>query len=105
MAMLTDQEIIALIERDYDLQIVQVRKLPGYEDDNYLITNHDSRKFTVKLTDNADYELLDAQAQMIRHLVKKGMKDVFPEYLSNKNGESITPIKNGGNRYLRILKF
>jgi len=101
----SDIEIIQLLVQQYQLS-GQLKKLPGYCDQNLLLTTDDNEQYIVKIANSAEPKLeLAMQNEAMAHLTIK--QCAVPHALNNQLGESITPIKNNQQEVfcLRVLTF
>ena len=99
------QALQSLLAKHYNLS-GQLKKLPGYCDQNLLLTTTDNQQFIVKVANAAEPKLeLEMQNAAMQHLTKK--RCAVPQALNNKDGESISKIVNEHQQSfcLRVLSF
>jgi len=101
----SDIEIIQLLVQQYQL-LGQLKKLPGYCDQNLLLTTDNNEKYIVKIANSAEPKLeLAMQNAAMAHLTEK--QCAVPHALKNQQGESITVITNAQQECfcLRVLTY
>lgn len=81
--------------------------LNGYDEQNFLLTTPDGKKFVLKIAnDSHNIHFLDAQVKIINHLSASELSHHFQHFLLNENGEEITSIRiDNENYYIRILTY
>ena len=100
-----DIEIIQLLAQQYHLS-GQLKKLPGYCDQNLLLTTDNNQQYIVKIANSAEPKLeLAMQNAAMAHLTQKHC--AVPQALNNQHGQSITLITNAQQQHfcLRVLTF
>ncbi|MEO9022857.1 MAG: aminotransferase class III-fold pyridoxal phosphate-dependent enzyme [Ginsengibacter sp.] len=105
--MIFSEELIKeIVKKHYNLS-VDVKKLNGYDEQNFLLKDSDANKYILKVaTDAHGLNLLDAQIKMINHLSKSNLSDKFQHYIVNNENLELTHYKHDGkNYYIRILTF
>ena len=98
-------EINQLLTQQYHLS-GQLKELPGYCDQNLLLTTDNNEQYIVKVANSAEPKLeLEMQNAAMAHLTKK--QCAVPHALNNQLGESITTITNNQQEIfcLRVLTF
>jgi len=101
----TDIEILQLLAQQYQLS-GQLKALPGYCDQNLLLTSNDNSQYIVKIANSAEPTLeLAMQNAAMAHLTEK--QCAVPHVLNNKHGESISTISHLGQESfcLRVLSY
>ena len=101
----SDIEINQLLAQQYQLS-GQLKKLPGYCDQNLLLTTDNNEQYIVKIANSAEPKLeLAMQNAAMAHLTEK--KCAVPHALKNQHGENITVITNAQQECfcLRVLTF
>ncbi|GLX86084.1 aminotransferase [Thalassotalea loyana] len=101
----SDDELLQVLAAHYELSGT-LKKLPGYCDQNLLLTTTDEQKFIVKVANLAEPKLeLEMQNAAMAHLTAK--RCAVPCALNNKQGESITAMVNSEQQSfcLRVLTF
>ncbi len=101
----SDIEITKLLVQQYQLT-GQLKKLPGYCDQNFLLTTENNEQYIVKIANSAESKLeLSMQNAAMAHLTKK--ECAVPHAINNHIGESITTITNEQQACfcLRVLTF
>lgn len=101
----TDSEIQEIARNHYNLDC-EIKSLNGYDEENYLLTNNDS-KFILKVaTEEHGFHLLDAQIAVSKHLISKNNAYKIQSYLVNEKSEEITTISKDNQKcFIRILSF
>ncbi|MCK5826720.1 MAG: aminotransferase class III-fold pyridoxal phosphate-dependent enzyme, partial [Desulfuromusa sp.] len=101
----TASEILPLLEHHYQLS-GQLKILPGYCDQNLLLSCTDGSQYIVKIANSGEpeHELL-MQNSAMDHLAGKGL--AVPHAIENILTESMTTIesKDGQRFFLRVLTF
>ncbi|NQZ90161.1 MAG: aminotransferase class III-fold pyridoxal phosphate-dependent enzyme [Colwellia sp.] len=101
----SDDELLTVLAQQYNLS-GQLKKLPGYCDQNLRLTTADQLQYIVKVANAAEPKLeLDMQNAAMKHLTQK--KCAVPQALSNKDDKSITTIKDSHQQTycLRVLTY
>ena len=90
--------------------IAESIKLDGYVDENYLLKTSTGEKFLLKISSGQSTNSveenngqLDFQIQILKHLSEQSTLISFSEVISNKNGNSLTPLLN--NETARVLTW
>lgn len=102
-----EQKIIALVKELYQLE-VNLKPLPGYDEQNYLATTEDNQKYILKISrDSKAFGVLKAQSEMLLFLNKKEMKEVFPLPIYTLSGKTVTKLEEekGNPLFIRMVKF
>lgn len=101
---MTEVELAEFIALHYGLT-GRLQKLPGYEDQNYLLTT-DTTRYVIKLSAEAGL-YLDLQNQAMTHLHQQQL--AVPQVVTNGDGDMLTavPSDNGDGRcwWLRVLTY
>ncbi len=103
--MFTLNEVFELLAQHYKLS-GQLKPLPGYLDQNLLLTCADNRQFIVKIANSGESRLeLEMQNGAMVHLAEKGLP--VPHPIKNTTADLITEIKSstGQTFHLRLLTF
>lgn len=98
-------EINQLLTQQYNLS-GKLKELPGYCDQNLLLTTDDDNQYIVKVANSAEPQLeLEMQNAAMAHLTEK--QCAVPHALINQLGERITSITNTQQETfcLRVLSF
>jgi len=101
----SDIEIIQLLTQQYQLS-GQLKRLPGYCDQNLLLTTADNEQYIVKIANSSEPKIeLAMQNAAMRHLTEK--ECAVPHTVRNQQGETITTISNAQQKSfcLRVLTF
>ena len=101
----SDNEINQLLAQQYQLS-GKLKGLPGYCDQNLLLTTADNKLYIVKIASSAEPKLeLVMQNAAMSHLTEK--QCAVPHAITNQQGESITSITNSQQESfcLRVLTF
>ncbi|PKI16580.1 aminotransferase class III-fold pyridoxal phosphate-dependent enzyme [Colwellia sp. 12G3] len=101
----SDIEILQLLTQQYQLS-GQLKSLPGYCDQNLLLTTADHEQYIVKIANSAEPEIeLAMQNAAMTHLTEK--KCAVPHALVNKQGDTITTMTDGQQKSfcMRVLTF
>jgi len=95
-----------LVKEHYGLNVT-VKALNGYDELNFLLSNEKNEKYILKVSNESHpFPFLEAQVNIIKHLVKSSISDKFQHFSINKEGEELTKIvSNSQNYYIRILNF
>ena len=99
------EEILLLLTQYYRLT-GQLKPLPGYLDQNLLLTCTDGQRYIVKIANSEESPLeLEMQNGAMVHLVEKGLP--VPQPIKNTTAGLITKIKSSSGQifYLRLLTF
>lgn len=101
------EELIKKIVKDNYKIDVEVQRLNGYDEQNFLLKDETGEKFILKVaTDEHGLPFLDAQIKIINHLAISSLSKKFQIYLLNKeNKELALYVQDGKNYYIRILTF
>ncbi|ALS97125.1 aminotransferase class III-fold pyridoxal phosphate-dependent enzyme [Lacimicrobium alkaliphilum] len=99
---MTGVELADTLASHYGLTGV-LKKLPGYEDQNYLLST-DTRRYVVKVSTEAAL-YLDLQNQAMTHLFEQNL--AVPQVIKNQDGGmlSAVPSENGPDSWLRVLTY
>jgi len=87
---------------------VQVKQLVSYDDQNFLLSTDEGRRFIFKIAHGAEsVEVLDLQNRAMQHLDKQAGHDNYPRVTTSLNGNLIETVKNrAGEKFLaRMLTF
>ncbi len=98
-------EILELLTEHYQLT-GSLKELPGYCDQNHLLTGSDDCRYIVKIGGSGESRIeLEMQNLAMAHLSQKGC--AVPQVVENTAGQSITTIEdsNGQKFFLRVLTF
>ena len=101
----SDNAINQLLAQQYQLS-GKLKGLPGYCDQNLLLTTADNKLYIVKIANSAESKLeLVMQNAAMSHLTEK--QCAVPHAITNQQGESITSITNSQQESfcLRVLTF
>jgi len=101
----SDIDILKLLAQQYQLN-GKLKKLPGYCDQNLLLTTQSNEQYIVKVANSAEPKLeLTMQNAAMAHLTQK--ECAVPHAVCNQIGESITTITNEQqvSFSLRVLTF
>ena len=101
----SDIEIIQLLTQQYQLS-GQLKSLPGYCDQNLLLTTEDNEQYIVKIANSDEPEIeLAMQNSAMTHLTEK--QCAVPHVIANQHDETITTITDGQQKpfCLRVLTF
>lgn len=101
----SDVEVIQLLTQQYQLS-GQLKSLPGYCDQNLLLTTASNEQYIVKIANSAEPKLeLAMQNAAMAHLTEK--QCAVPHAVINQQGETITTITNSQQKTfcLRVLTF
>lgn len=101
----SQQEILQLLSQHYQLT-GQLKPLPGYLDQNLLLTCADGQRYIVKIANSGESRLeLEMQNGAMSHLTEKGLP--VPQPVTNTSGDDITEINSSAEKvfYLRLLTF
>jgi 4-aminobutyrate aminotransferase-like enzyme/aminoglycoside phosphotransferase (APT) family kinase protein len=99
------EEVLLLLTQHYQLA-GRLKSLPGYLDQNLLLTCTDGQQYIVKIANSGEPQLeLEMQNGAMVHLTDKGLP--VPHPIKNTTADLITEIKspNGQIFYLRLLTF
>ncbi|MCK5913749.1 MAG: hypothetical protein KAG12_07700, partial [Desulfuromusa sp.] len=99
------EEILELLAQHYQLT-GQLKVLPGYCDQNRLLTGADGCQHIVKIASSRETKLeLEMQNAAMIHLVEKGL--AVPRVIENRSAELITEIESptGQRFFLRVLTY
>lgn len=96
----SDKELIEFVEKNYSIQIVDLKKLAGYIDKNYKIRTLSDESFILKLSSSDPLYFIEAQNQVLSHL--SSQSSLFPKILSSNSNQKILTHQNYA---LRILSF
>lgn len=105
--MIFSEELIKeIVNENYHLR-VDVKKLNGYDEQNFLLKDKDANKYILKVAgDEHGLSLPDAQIKMINHLSKSNLSEKFQHFLKNHEHQELTNyVHDGKNYYIRILTF
>lgn len=102
----TETHIEKLVKEHYGLS-VSAKKLNGYDEINYLLTDTNNKHFILKVSDDLQpYPFLEAQVKIINHLSNSSLAHKFQQFYINSEGKELTLIIEEGKKYyLRILSF
>ena len=102
----TVELIKEIVLENYSLN-VDVKKLNGYEEQNFLLKDKNSKKYILKVAnDELTPAFLDAQVEMLRHLSKSNVASMVPHFILNNAGRALTHFTNDGKNYfIRVLHF
>lgn len=102
----TDELIKEIVLENYSLS-VEVKKLNGYEEQNFLLKDKNSKKYILKVAnDELTPAFLDAQVEMLSHLSKSNVASMIPHFILNNAGRALTHYTNDGKNYfIRVLHF
>ena len=101
----SSQEILLLLAQHYQLS-GQLKPLPGYLDQNLLLTDTDGEQYVVKIANSGELRLeLEMQNAAMAHLTAQGLP--VPRAIENTTNELITEIESSTGQlfYLRLLTF
>jgi 4-aminobutyrate aminotransferase-like enzyme/Ser/Thr protein kinase RdoA (MazF antagonist) len=103
---LSENYIKELISKYYGLE-VSVVKTSGYEDQNFLLDNHQGSRFICKVnTDLQHPYFLDAQLKAMQHLSDTPAGKIIQSVVHNTNGNAFTMLKEDGQHlYIRVLSY
>ncbi|XP_050441615.1 hydroxylysine kinase-like [Adelges cooleyi] len=115
-AAVDDKFVQDILENDYGFINGQVRKLDGYDDKNFHITNAKSCSEGIKFpsegvvikfvnsVDAANISLMEAQTKLMQHLSDSEIN--FPTPMLNKNGQGYRSLViNGKTHVVRMCKY
>jgi 4-aminobutyrate aminotransferase-like enzyme/Ser/Thr protein kinase RdoA (MazF antagonist) len=101
----SELEILQFIAAHYHLN-GSLKALPGYCDQNLLLTTQDKQHFIVKIANNAEAKIeLAMQNQAMVHLREKSA--ATPYVIANKAGQLLSSISNQQSQHfnLRVLSY
>jgi Ser/Thr protein kinase RdoA (MazF antagonist) len=101
----SELEILQFIAAHYHLN-GSLKALPGYCDQNLLLTTQDKQRFIVKIANNAEAKIeLAMQNQAMVHLREKSA--ATPYVIANKAGQLLSSISNQQSQHfnLRVLSY
>ena len=103
---LSEQYIKELVRSHYGLEVT-VSQIPGYEDQNFLLSEAGGRQLIAKVNVNpADPYFLEAQIKMMLFLKQKDPGLGIQEVISNIQGAGLTAIHDGEKQlYMRVLSY
>lgn len=95
-----------IVKENYHL-LVDVKKMNGYDEQNFLLKDKDANKYILKVaTDEHGVSFLDAQIKIINHLSKSNLSEKIQCYVLNNEYQELTHyVYDKKNYYLRILSF
>ncbi len=99
------REVLQFLSRHYQLT-GQLKELPGYLDQNLLLTGAGGQRYIVKIANSGESRLeLEMQNGAMIHLTKKGLP--VPQPVANSDGGDVTDICSAAGQtfYLRLLTF
>ena len=86
-------QLIKFVKKSYGLNIKSLKKLNGYDNENYLLDSHEGKKFILKKYpfSKNNISLISSENDCLIHL-NKNSNNSYPE-----------PIFSRGNKYLEII--
>ncbi|MEO8719737.1 MAG: aminotransferase class III-fold pyridoxal phosphate-dependent enzyme [Ginsengibacter sp.] len=103
---LSEEKIKEIVKENYGL-VVDVEKLNGYDEQNFLLTDEQAIKYVLKVSnEELSRDFLDAQVKIINHLSKNNLSGNFQRFVLNHLQKEITTYAQDGKDYcIRILTF
>lgn len=101
----TEDNVNSLLTTHYNLSGM-LKPLPGYCDQNYLLTTKNNERFIVKIANSAEpLSALDMQNSAMNHLFTKNCQ--VPHVINNTNNASITKVTSTDSTVfnLRVLSY
>ncbi|HLO82695.1 MAG TPA: aminotransferase class III-fold pyridoxal phosphate-dependent enzyme [Chitinophagaceae bacterium] len=104
--MFTEEHIAALVEEYYGRQVV-ARALTGEYDFNFMLQGDDGKRYILKISDDKQgYFFIDAQVQILNHLVKKDIAPFFNHHIKSLDGKDLIVLEAAEKKYyMRLLNF
>jgi len=95
-----------LLRKHYAME-VSVEKTTGYEDQNFLLQDHQGNRFISKITtDDSQLYFLEAQLKTMEHLAASPVSSFIQQLVKNTAGEYLTRVSvNGINLSVRVLTY
>ena len=95
-----------IIQHYFAIDAIEIKKLNGYDNANYLVKTHESNYIFKTYTMNDDaFALVKAESDILIHLENEGC-DGFPKPIKTQEGEYIKCIAIQGNQVIiRMLSF
>lgn len=86
---------------------VEVSRLKGYDEENFLLEDGVGKKYILKVaTEQHNYGFIAAQVAILQHLSGTDMKDMFQQIIPDIQGEPISVVKHSGAvYYIRVLTY
>lgn len=99
-------KIIKYIQQNFDFNNVEVIKLGGYNNSNYLVKTGDNKYICKTYPYNPElFEIINAENDTLIFL-SKSTKGIYPEPIQNLHGSYLYETEiNGGKKILRMLSF
>lgn len=100
------ESIIKMLTKNYDLKNPKLKKLVGYDSDNYLVET-DCEKFILKIYPNQKnkVDFAEAENEVLLHL-QQNKNERFPVPIKNRNGKFITSFDDEkSTKTIRLLTF
>lgn len=101
----SNRDILTILDRDYNLA-GKLKALPGYCDQNLILSTDGGLRFIVKVANSAEPKLeLEMQNAAMEHLTDKSC--AVPKVCKSIQGQSIVDVKDehGQVFFLRVLSF
>ncbi len=105
----SEATIAELVEQHYQLR-GKLKSLPGYCDQNLILTTDAGEQYIVKIANSSESKLeLDMQNSAMAHLTAKGIK--VPHAVANAEQQLLTLVENENENehqqtfYLRVLSY
>lgn len=93
MTKTTLEETSKIAQQHYNI-FSEATKLDGYVDENFLLKTDTGNHFLLKISSEKNVAQLDFQVQVLKHLSTKNHAISLSEVIPNKEGKSITELKN-----------
>ncbi|WP_336749668.1 phosphotransferase [Pantoea vagans] len=103
----SDSEAVALAVEHFGLN-GSVRRFATEKDDTFLLTTHEGRQFTVKITNPSEPRtVLDFQIELVNHVNRVDPSLPVPKNFRGLNGFYISDVKTlaGEQRMMRVMSF
>ncbi|MEO6893838.1 MAG: phosphotransferase, partial [Ginsengibacter sp.] len=102
----SNEKIKDIVNENYGF-FAEVKKLNGYDEQNFLLKDKLANKYILKISnDELSQDFLDAQVKIINHLSKSNLQEKFQRYVLNKDGNELTSFTSDNKNYsIRILTF
>ncbi|MGD8456866.1 MAG: aminotransferase class III-fold pyridoxal phosphate-dependent enzyme [Anaerolineales bacterium] len=86
---------------------VTARGLPSERDQNFLVETGEGERYILKIANpGEDPALLDLQNQAMAHISAHSVGDVVPRIIPSVNGDAISVVEKGGERYwFRLVTY
>ena len=103
-----DFDFVQLLRTYYQLEVKEIKRLPGEVDINAFLKTVDNQEYILKIArPQEDRENLELQNEAISYLAAQQLPLRLPKVVNNHLGQSITTIldANGAERFLRLLSW